>query len=270
MQAQKIHCSLRLVSVANLLRCFAALIFLNPASTMATTKNEGTLLWVSPAWDKYVTREEIGLYNDLMRLTLAQEDLSVEWRETPWKRALVMVEVGQADMTCCAQKNSIYHQSKYPIILSQEVVMYRAGTIETWKGVTSLKNKNGVWNTLYLNLLPQELTPFLTGTEFNSRSRAMQVFLDESRNIDYYLDNIDQLSYTMAELGISLDPQKFPRQVVAEIPLFMNFTKSERGLYWKQKFDSAIEAIFCSGELEPLYQKHEHTFPIHSLPCAAN
>ncbi len=228
------------------------------------------IYWVSPTWHGYVSTKNGGLYTELMQLVWSNQKIRVEWQETPWKRALDMVQKGQADVTGASKASDDYYQSSYPILISQEVVLSRSGTFNDWRGAVSLRGKHGIWYAKYLDTLSPEISNHFVGTEFSDRKRALQVFLDPKRNIDFYFDNREQIELTAQELGITLDPNAYSYQLLMEVPLYMNFTKNQRGKALRDRFDLGIKTAYCSGELAKLYQHYKHVLPNKDIDCSGH
>lgn len=224
--------------------------------------------WATPEWENYTDKDGSGFYNELMSRIFESRQITLIRSYVPWKRALVMVQNGDADMTGTENPNETYLQSTYPIFQSIESVWFKKSIIKEWKGLESLKGRKGVWYQGYLESAPEELIPFLQGRDVRTRIQAVKVVVNE-RGADYYFDNKDQMMRTIQSADIPLNLDEYQIETVYIGEMNWQFHKSERGEKIRAIFDQGFKELYCSGELLQLYEKWQlqGEFPTDAITC---
>lgn len=90
----------------------------NPSIVLA--KDTDSYLWVTPAWEGYTEQYNTGLYVELINAISKVKNIEIIKLFMPWERSLKTVNMGKAEMTGAQYSSYKAHQSKYPIIESDE------------------------------------------------------------------------------------------------------------------------------------------------------
>lgn len=83
------------------------------------------VIWVTPLWDSFTNPDATGLYNDIVRTVYSDAGYSIEQITRSWKRSLTIVKNAGADITGGEDFSVRYNQSKYPILLSSENILFK-------------------------------------------------------------------------------------------------------------------------------------------------
>lgn len=62
-------------------------------------------------------------------------------------------------------------------------------------------------------------------------------------------------------LGQSPQPQRFRRSHVAELPLYLAFSRSEQAKALRDLFDRRMAELVRSGELKPIFEHWKQPYP---------
>lgn len=214
-----------------------------------------SIRWYTPEWEAYTDKDGSGLFNDLIRELLSAEYHIVR-TYVPWKRALLSVENGIADMTGSDEPGGNYLTSELPVLESIEVILYRKSSIPEWKGLSSLKYKSGIWILGYTDNMPKELTSQLEGQGVASRNQALEVLVNRQQ-IDYYLDNRYQLMQSLRNFEGSIDLSEFDSRTITTSKLYWLFSKTPRGQKIKKTFDDKFAELYCLERLKPIYKLYK-------------
>lgn len=222
--------------------------------------------WATPEWKNYTNRDKGGLYNEIVKAIFEVNQITVHREYVPWKRALLMVKLGKADMTGGDEPNDIYLYSTYPIIQSEEMVFFKKRSIPSWNGIESLLGKRGVWYRGYTESFPKEVKQNLQGRGVNARSQAVKIVAYE-RGADYYFDNYHQMMLTLGSTDIALDADEYQIERIYNSQLYMLFRDSTRGQIIRDIFDRGIERLYCLGKLQTIFEKWNRPVPDYTIHC---
>ncbi|MBW8189744.1 transporter substrate-binding domain-containing protein [Neiella marina] len=228
------------------------------------------IVWATPAWPDYTDRDGSGLYHEILDRIFDPLGIPLIRQYMPWKRALASVEAGSADMTGAVVYSSECLLSSYPVIKDIESVLFKPHKIEPWLGVDSLRDKSGVWVRGYT--IPKAFTGILHGRGVETRKQAVLI-MARDHGADYYLDNEPQMRQTIASMTIAPDlAQHYQIERLYTVDSYWRFHRSERGENIRRLFDQGIQRLYCSGELDALYQKWQlsDSIPEYQIDCATD
>lgn len=249
-------------TLSALIQQLLLVICLTPGALLADPKKE-TILWVTPSWHDITNGG--GLFDEIIQSVFADSPYHIEKQIVPWKRALLLVASGDADMTGGEDFNPQHLQSEIPIQLLEESVLFRKSTLN-WTGAASLRHIEGIWPIGYIDTFPDEYKQYLSGLEFSERDKSIDLILKTKRPI-YYLDNKYHIERLLAKNYKALDRNDFEIKKLFEVPIFWRFANNERGKAIKAVFDERMSALLCTGKLDKLHGKHNSTMVDKTKYC---
>ena len=224
--------------------------------------------WATPEWQNITNKDGTGLYNEILDRIFEPHQITLIREYVPWKRALIMVAKGHADMTGGEDPDDQHLQATHPIVEVSQSVLFKRSVIPQWKGLESLKGRRGVWVHGYRSSAPAAITSVLLGREVKSRVQAVLIVAND-RGAEYYYDNSYQMMQAIQQAGIPIDLETtYQMEEVHIANLYWRFHDSDRGRQIRDLFDQGIERLYCSGELELIYGKWQSLFPtIYQIKC---
>jgi ABC-type amino acid transport substrate-binding protein len=217
-----------------------------------------TVVWATPDWEG-LTSSTGGLFIERDRAAFKSVGVDVNVVYVPWKRAYKMVQTGEADMLGGVDKSSDFYQSSYISTRIREGVLVKNEF--DWDGLNSLKGKRGVWTIGYVDFIEdQEVVDAISSqfTEVSNGSSALKML--NANRADFYFGNFGDFEITLGEMSGSINESDFMMFPIIDIPLYMSFTRSEKGKEVKALYDQGIENLKATGELEAIYQKWNEDF----------
>lgn len=250
------------MTVRVLLTFFTLLLF--SQSTMAQIKE---IIWVSPVWESYTDTDGSGLYNDIVSQVFAAHDVTVKRVYRSWKKSMQMVENGEADMTGGTELSARFHASAFPVINDDVHVLLKKASFDKWHGIQSLDGKTGVWLLGYLDDSQEELRKHIQGFGVTSRNVATDMLLNHKRDVDYYLDNLSQMTISLSRQNQPFDAEAFAFKQIFRTNLHMVFQPTPRGRDIRDMFDEGMNKLVCGNTLPSLYEKYEIEMPDFDTDC---
>ncbi|WP_158972426.1 ABC transporter substrate-binding protein [Paraglaciecola sp. L3A3] len=218
--------------------------------------NAETIRWVTESWQNYTNKDGSGLYNDILRSVFADHQLEVTYM--PWKRTLLEVKNGTADITGATSFVSGYITSQHPILAAPISVLLNSNKI-SYKDITSLTNYNGVWPSPYKNEFFFGLNKALfNGFSVQDRETAYKLLV--SGRADYFLDtkalHLAWLEKKATSPSETMKNYDFQMEDISQLDLYMIFTDNARGQRLKDIYDNGIDKLIQNDELRKLYEKY--------------
>jgi ABC-type amino acid transport substrate-binding protein len=234
-----------------LLTLFIALYLLNINVVSAET-----IRWVTESWDNYTNQDDSGLYHDIIRAAFDGHQLEITY--VPWKRSLLEVKNGTADMTGATSFVDGYIPSRYVMLATPISILFDKRKI-TYTDLRSLEKYIAVWPNPYEEeLILESNKAFIKGFSVQEREAAYRLLV--SGRADYFLDTRG-LHQSWLE-ALSKDPESKSQasdyQIVdiSCLDLFMIFSDNARGQRLKDIFDIGIARLILNGQLSQLYEKY--------------
>ncbi len=238
-----------------ILRILIISILLCPVMLFAQTRS---LRLVCDEWPPYQMKEKKGVKGFSVELvTMVLDRMSVQvdsLRVYPWKRAIVMLERGQADALFSANhKESRTVFAHYPgeaLVLSPWVLWGNENMAEPFGSYHDLKNKRMGLVAGYS--YTQEFWKFV-----KAHGRYSEVISDEQNfkkldagRVDYVLAELGNGLYLVKKLGLKhIIP--FPKQPVKIDGLYVIFSKKNVSKAFVSQFSRELWML----KQEPAYQK---------------
>lgn len=214
-------------------------------------------------WQGVTNRDGTGLYHDIMRAIFNARGMEVKTSYFPFRRAVMNIESGTADITGGTFKESTeYILSRYPVWVNKNSVLFHKDYLPGWRGLPTFEaSLNEVISA------PEVGDAFgIKSYEASSRALAIRMMLDGRKR--YYLDDhailkdlvnggpglAFEAGTTPARLG-AVDWSEYALRNVRTRYWFMVFPNNERGRSVRDIFDEEFKKLHQSGELRRLYQK---------------
>ena len=218
--------------------------------------NAETIRWVTESWQNYTNKDGSGLYNDIVRAVFVDQHLEVIY--IPWKRTLLEVKNGTADMTGATSVVNGYITPRYPILVAPISILFNKHKI-AYTDLSSLANYVGVWASPYEDelFLGTEKSLF-NGFSVQERETAYKLLV--SGRADYFLDTkaLHQAWLEKQVIGTNenIKVDDFKIKDISSLNLFMIFSDNARGQRLKDIFDAGMAKLIQSGELRKIYEKY--------------
>ncbi|MDR2308077.1 MAG: transporter substrate-binding domain-containing protein [Paucimonas sp.] len=209
---------------------------------------------VSEQWLDYTNADGTGLAWDVLRKVFEPAGVKVVAKSAPYSRAVGLVKRGEADAWVGSyqeeNEDNLYPRWHFDMdhIYALGLTSKPAPTLETI-GQYRLAWVRGY---AYANYLPN-----VRSFREIQRREGILPMLEHDR-VDYYVDALAEVDYVLSQAP---NPQDFRRTHVAELPLFLAFTRSEQGKALRDLFDRRMEQLVRSGELKPIFERWKQPYP---------
>ncbi len=207
---------------------------------------------VTKSWPGYTNEDGSGGYFALVQLVLSPKagELTIEFSN--FNRALVMVEKQQADVVLAVTKDdgATLLLSAAPLDFDTITAVYAPATLAGPLQLDDLSTLRLAWDLAYN--YGEALGLAVKGYEVHSVAQGLE--LVAKGRIDVYLaEQADLLQhpYQAAPEGLALQ-----QQVMAQVPVYVGFSRSERGRLLKQRWDEAVVELQKNGTLQQLYLQY--------------
>lgn len=214
-----------------------------------------TVRWVTESWQNYTNKDGSGLYHDIVVAIFVEQQIEIIYR--PWKRSLLDVKNGTADMTGATSVVTGYIAPRYPILAAPISILFDKNIV-TFSNLSSLKNYVGVWASPYEDeLFLGSNKDFFNGFSVFERETAYKLLL--SGRADYYLDTKAlHLAWLEQQQGAleTIKNSNFQLEDISSLKLYMIFSDNSRGKHLRDIFDAGLEKLKDSGELRKIFKKY--------------
>jgi len=226
--------------------------------SLALSSEIQKVYWATEVWEGYT--DEHGVYTQLMNKIFTSEGITLDMKIYPFKRALRLVVIGEADIAGGipkdTQPNSDYIQAKYPIAVSRFNAFYHKDNIKKWNNIDSIKNKR-IISTPHVGS-----NVGLKESEYHvvaDRKQALKLVLN--KRFEVYIDDEKVLNTTLNKFQ-----ELFNRSDYKVSPLFISrwyliTTNTVRGRKIMDIFEAGMLKLAKSGELKELYESHGFYVP---------
>lgn len=209
------------------------------------------IMFASEEWTDATNKDGTGLYWDIFRAVYEPAGVKVNFIIRSYEGSINLVTTNKADAVVGSYQNEIKGMiySSVPFDADAIVALFKKGAVSSWQGKESLKGKTVAYVKGYS--IANYLGVPVEQKEFDTRENILQV-LDKGR-VDFYLENESDLDEVL-ELNI-VDKNKFQKEPVMELGLYLAFPDNDRGRALKAIFDEAYPKLEASGEIEKLLKK---------------
>ena len=218
--------------------------------------NSETIRWVTESWNNYTNEDDSGLYNDIVRAAFDGHQLEIIYM--PWKRSLLEVKNGEADMTGATSLTNGYSSSRYAMLSTPVSILFDKRKI-IYTDLQSLAKYVAVWPDPYeKELILGANKSFIKGFSVQERETAYKLLI--SGRADYFLDTkglhqawLENLNKDLKGTSQTSDYQLVD---IDSLDLFMIFSDNTRGQRLKNIFDKGITKLIEKGQLSKIYEKY--------------
>ncbi|MFV3411896.1 substrate-binding periplasmic protein [Pseudomonas nitroreducens] len=204
---------------------------------------------VSEVWVNYTQADGRGLAWDLLRAIYEPEGVRLNLRSEPYVRSVGLVQRGEADAWVGSYRNEIEH-ILYPH-WPYDVDPIGALGLKTSPApsLATLDRYRLAWMRGYA--FDRYLDPLKQRNELQRRSSALPML--DGHRIDYFIDARPELEEMIQAQGV--DASEYRITDVGSIPLYLGFANNERGRALAKLYDSRMQALYRSGELERIFAR---------------
>jgi hypothetical protein len=195
-------------------------------------------------------KDGTGQQFELIKAVLEPLGHTVNIKVYPYKRALYLVEEGDADMMVgmLPFKTDKLIFSQYPHDADNVVAVFPKSNNDSLEGIESMSNKkidviSGSGLESHLGIIPYKKT------EVKNRVQGLKKML--AGRSDYMIDC--ECGFLLAEVVPFRD--QFDTKKIAFLEIFAAFTNNEHGQELKSIWDSAFPVFIKAGKAEPFYKK---------------
>ena len=225
--------------------------YLNSAAANAETVN-----WVTESWPNYTDEDGSGLYHDIVKAIFVDHQLVVTYM--PWKRALLEVKNGTADITGATSFKSDYITPRYAILAPPVSILFNKKNM-SYSNLASLKKYIAVWPAPYEEeLITEQNRDFIKGFSVRERQTAYKMLV--SGRADYFLDTKALHQAWLATLNKEPPGEvlasDYQLEDISQLRLYMIFSKNERGQRLNDIFEQGMTKLIQGGQLKKIYEKY--------------
>ncbi|MFJ4347407.1 substrate-binding periplasmic protein [Pseudomonas sp. NPDC089401] len=209
---------------------------------------------VSEEWIDYTDAKGNGLAWDVLRKVFEPAGVKVLTKSAPYSRAVGLVKRGEADAWVGSYKEE-NEDNLYPRWHFDMDHIYALGLAD--RPVPTL------------DTLGQFRLAWVRGYDYDSylpnvrdfreiqRREGILPMLEHDR-VDFYIDALTEVDYVQ---GQSSQPDKFRRTHVAELPLYLAFSRTDEARALRDLFDRRMAELVRSGELKPIFEHWKQPYP---------
>lgn len=230
----------------------ALMLLVAPAAMARETPAQVRL--VSEEWLDYTNADGSGVAWDVLRKVFEPAGVKVVTQSAPYSRAVGLVKRGEADAWVGSYKDenddNLYPRWHFdmdhiyalglagkPVPTPENVGQYRLAWVRGYDYASYLPNVHNFREV--------------------QRREGILPMLEHDR-VDFYIDAQTEVDYV---LGQSPNPERFRSTHVAELPLYLAFTRSEQGKALSALFDKRMAELVRSGELKPIFERWKQPYP---------
>lgn len=230
----------------------ALMLLVAPAAMARDTPAQVRL--VSEEWLDYTNADGSGVAWDVLRKVFEPVGVKVVTQSAPYSRAVGLVRRGEADAWVGSYKeendDNLYPRWHFdmdhiyalglagkPVPTPDNVGQYRLAWVRGYDYASYLPNVHNFREV--------------------QRREGILPMLEHDR-VDFYIDAQTEVDYV---LGQSPHPERFRSTHVAELPLYLAFTRSEQGKALSALFDKRMAELVRSGELKPIFERWKQPYP---------
>ncbi|MBJ2264013.1 MULTISPECIES: substrate-binding periplasmic protein [Pseudomonas] len=219
-----------------------------------TPEVPGQIRLASETWNDYTNADGSGLAWDVLREVFEPAGVKVKIRSVPYTRSVGLARRGEVDAWVGS-----YHDETEGVLYARwhydSDHIYALGLAGSpAPTLVTLGSYRLTWVRGYKY---EEYLPNIHRFNQIERRSGILPMLQHGR-ADFYIDALAELQYILGEAD---DPSAFKLTHIAELPLFLGFTDSERGRSLRGVFDRRMELLVKSGELKPIFQRWNQPYP---------
>lgn len=209
---------------------------------------------VSEEWIDYTNADGSGVAWDVLRKVFEPAGVKVLTQSAPYSRAVGLVKRGEADAWVGSYKDE-NDDNLYPRWHFDMDHIYALGLATT--AVPTLATV-GQYRLAWVR--GYDYSSYLPNAhnfrEIQRREGILPML--EHERVDFYIDAQTEVDYV---LGQASQPERFRSTHVAELPLYLAFSKNEHAKALRDLFDKRMAELVHSGELKPIFEHWKQPYP---------
>lgn len=212
---------------------------------------------VSEEWLDYTNADGSGLAWDVLRKVFEPAGVKVKVLSAPYSRSVGLVKRGEADAWVGSYKkeNDDNLYPRWHFDMDHIYALGLAGKPQPTLDTIGQYRLAWVRGYDYASYLPN-----VHNFREVQRREGILPMLEHDR-VDFYVDAQTEVEYV---LGQAPEPQRFRSTHVAELPLYLAFTRSAQGEALRDLFDRRMAQLVRSGELKPIFERWKQPYPFTS------
>lgn len=229
---------------------------------------------VTKHWPGYTDPDHRGGYFDLVQLVLPPERYQINIRFSNFNRAVIQVQKQQAELVLAVTRvdGKQLLLSEFPIDADTVVAVYREQIAAKSAALTvaQLPQYRLAWDLAYnygqaLGLKVSGVA--VNGFEVSGVSQGLELVSKD--RVDVYL--AEQSDLEVPEAGLLLQHLKLQQKVIQQLPVYVGFSRSAKGLQLKRVWDQQFRLLLQQGTLQRLYQTYPGMVLATEVPdCAVS
>lgn len=230
----------------------ALMLLVAPAAMARETPAQVRL--VSEEWLDYTNADGSGVAWDVLRKVFEPAGVKVVTQSAPYSRAVGLVRRGEADAWVGSYKeeNDDNLYPRWHFDMDHIYALGLAGKAPPTPENVGQYRLAWVRGYDYASYLPN-----VHNFREVQRREGILPMLEHDR-VDFYIDAQTEVDFV---LGQSPHPERFRSTHVAELPLYLAFTRSEQGKALSALFDKRMAELVRSGELKPIFERWKQPYP---------
>lgn len=229
---------------------------------------------VTKHWPGYTNTDHSGGYFELVQLVLPPDQYQINTSFSNFNRAVVLVQKEQAELVLAVTRvdGKQLLLSEYPMDADTVVAVYRDHLPVNTPAFTvaTLPQYRLAWDLAYNygQALGLEVSGLeVKGFEVNGVSQGLE--LVSKGRVDVYL--AEQADLELPESALLLQHLKLQQQVIQQLPVYVGFSRSAKGLQLKRVWDQQFRLLLQQGALQRLYQAYPGMVLATEVPdCAVS
>ncbi|WP_082450442.1 MULTISPECIES: transporter substrate-binding domain-containing protein [unclassified Pseudomonas] len=218
-----------------------------PAQRLAGVPGE--IQVASEVWVNYTQADGRGLAWDLLRAIYEPEGVRLKLRSEPYVRSVGLVQRAEADAWVGSYRNEIdniiYPHWPYDV----DPIGALGLNTSPRPTLAALDSYRLAWMRGYA--FDRYLDHLKQRNELQRRSSALPML--DGHRIDYFIDARPELEEMIEAKGV--DASVYHITDVGSIPLYLGFANNDRGRALAKLYDSRMQALYRSGELERIFAR---------------
>jgi len=209
---------------------------------------------VSEEWLDYTNADGTGVAWDVLREIFEPRGVKVLIRSEPYIRSVGLVERDEADAWVGSYSNEI-SDALYPRWNFDTDHIYALGLASNpAPSLQTLGSYRLAWvrGYKYQNYLPNV-------RHFNEIQRREGILsMLEHNRADFYIDALSEVDYVVSQAP---ERARFKVTHLAELPLYLGFSNSERGRALRAVYDQRMDELVKSGLLRGIFARWRQSYP---------
>jgi polar amino acid transport system substrate-binding protein len=209
---------------------------------------------VSEEWIDYTNADGSGVAWDVLRKVFEPAGVKVVPQSAPYSRAVGLVKRGEADAWVGSYKEE-NDDNLYPRWHFDMDHIYALGLAS--KPVPTLATV-GQYRLAWVR--GYDYSSYLPNAhnfrEIQRREGILPML--EHERVDFYIDAQTEVDYV---LGQASQPERFRSTHVAELPLYLAFSRNEHAKALCDLFDKRMAELVHNGELKPIFEHWKQPYP---------